>query len=527
MGMAASQARYLALVARRSNCEYEGQQINQARTALANQSADLFNQMLGLSVPTPPSTQDFTVMQYSFSDGVNDSVISNWYQLSEADPDYNYVVTHYYTADRYTGSMKKMNDPQVIYDESAAEPASTAKITEALNNINSTYDIYLAAQEATKQKEAQAARLENYAANPAEYTQINSSVYDSANDKYTINNIDGDLNAEFVGYNKLDETTQQQIDTALNRLLAEGAIDKINVNEVYYDAAKGDIAFREDINNLYNGATGGVGLTTTLASYDVAGISTKADEFDAEISTLIEAEDNAYNEYDEAVKAYEALHRPTHIGNIELNPLQSLTEDQAAELRQVCKDLNEQGIDANILDCFNANGDYTGGVYSFNLNGITYYTTYADLEKSYLSDHESNNNEIDSQPEKLAYYNATYVSTQIEKTEKALLETDSKGRFTTVKFESDSVTYPLHVEQVTDEAAYNDAMNQYYYKSAVYDKTIQDINAKTSIIQQQDQQLELKMKQLETEHNALKNEIEAVSKVVSENVEGSFKTFGG
>ena len=40
MGMAASQARYLALVARKSNCEYEGQQINQARTVLSNQSAN-------------------------------------------------------------------------------------------------------------------------------------------------------------------------------------------------------------------------------------------------------------------------------------------------------------------------------------------------------------------------------------------------------------------------------------------------------------------------------------------------------
>ena len=43
MGMAASQARYLALSARKTNTEYEGQQINQARTALANKSADLFN----------------------------------------------------------------------------------------------------------------------------------------------------------------------------------------------------------------------------------------------------------------------------------------------------------------------------------------------------------------------------------------------------------------------------------------------------------------------------------------------------
>ena len=46
MGMAASQARYLAMTARRSNCEYEGQQINQARTNLANEEAGLFNEML-------------------------------------------------------------------------------------------------------------------------------------------------------------------------------------------------------------------------------------------------------------------------------------------------------------------------------------------------------------------------------------------------------------------------------------------------------------------------------------------------
>ena len=77
MGMAASQARYLALVARKSNCEYEGQQINQARTALSNQSANLFNQMLGLDVPVPPSTQDFTKTQYSYSDGLNSSTISS------------------------------------------------------------------------------------------------------------------------------------------------------------------------------------------------------------------------------------------------------------------------------------------------------------------------------------------------------------------------------------------------------------------------------------------------------------------
>lgn len=38
MGMAASQARYLGLTARKTNVEYEGQQVNQQRTALARKA---------------------------------------------------------------------------------------------------------------------------------------------------------------------------------------------------------------------------------------------------------------------------------------------------------------------------------------------------------------------------------------------------------------------------------------------------------------------------------------------------------
>lgn len=60
MGMAASQARFLQLTARKTNVEFEGQQINQQRTMLANQSASYNNQLLGMKVPTPPSTSDYT-----------------------------------------------------------------------------------------------------------------------------------------------------------------------------------------------------------------------------------------------------------------------------------------------------------------------------------------------------------------------------------------------------------------------------------------------------------------------------------
>ena len=97
MGMAASQARYLALTARKTNTEYEGQQINQERTALANQSADAFNQYLALQVPTAPSSTDFTTVQYTYEEGNIEEAIEDMTELSAGASDYNYLVNKYYT----------------------------------------------------------------------------------------------------------------------------------------------------------------------------------------------------------------------------------------------------------------------------------------------------------------------------------------------------------------------------------------------------------------------------------------------
>ena len=119
------------------------------------------------------------------------------------------------------------------------------------------------------------------------------------------------------------------------------------------------------------------------------------------------------------------------------------------------------------------------------------------------------------------------METTIKSSEKALLETDKNGRFTSVRFENDSVVYNLTVTEIEDNVAYEDAMNQYDYNKALYDKRVSDINAQTSLIQREDQDLELRLKQLDTEQNALATEIDAVSKVVKDNIEKSFKTFGG
>jgi len=90
MGMAASQARFLGLTARKTNVEYEGQQVNQQRTALSNQSANYYNDLLGMTVPVPPSVDEYTKTVYTFEDGA----LTNQITALIAQPNGDYTVSY-------------------------------------------------------------------------------------------------------------------------------------------------------------------------------------------------------------------------------------------------------------------------------------------------------------------------------------------------------------------------------------------------------------------------------------------------
>ena len=77
MGMSASQARFLCLTARKTNTEYEGQQINQQRTALSNESSNYYSQLASMTVPTPPSSADYTKISYTFVNGTEKNTITS------------------------------------------------------------------------------------------------------------------------------------------------------------------------------------------------------------------------------------------------------------------------------------------------------------------------------------------------------------------------------------------------------------------------------------------------------------------
>ena len=587
MGMAASQARYLALTARKSNCEYEGQQINQARLNLSNQTANLFNQMLGLSVPTPPSTQDYTKVQYSFTDGVNSMTIDSWQQLATPEEDYNYVINYHYKANVYTGSQKKLNDPQVqftgaIPTSSTLYSAQIKAIQDAqveITNAQADYDTNLANY---KTKLSEASKLQNYADNslnsnvlnhtydetsgnykltlqdkteegyPLYTTADGKKIYKNGNDYYTqdgkkyegstdgIKVVESTNKPEYKPLNSADinDTTRTEIADAIELLKNYGALDKdkFDNSEIYYDSKSKTIAFKSDLDALISST--GSGTSTILPSYHIDNPADKKDsetwksinEMKGEVENLNTSTNAAKGRLDLAEATFDAMSVPGYVGNCKLTPLSALTDDQMAEISQIIKDMKAQDVNTTLTKCFNTTdgtydaSTYSGGIYSFTMNGVTYYTTYYDLAETASSGEGINN--IDTQ-QKLPYYNASYVSTNINKTDKALLETDSNGRFASVRIGDDTVKYTLNAETITDDAAYQDAMNQYYYENAQYDKMVQDINAKTSLIQQEDQQLELRLKQLDTEQNALATEIDAVSKVVKDNVEKSFKTFGG
>lgn len=90
MGLSASQCRYLMLSARKSDVEFQGQQINQQRTNLANQSSALYSDLISLDVPTPPSSSDYTKTSYVFNMGNTSCDISSVKYNSDGTYNVNY-----------------------------------------------------------------------------------------------------------------------------------------------------------------------------------------------------------------------------------------------------------------------------------------------------------------------------------------------------------------------------------------------------------------------------------------------------
>ena len=380
MGMAASQARFLGLTARKTNTEYEGQQINQQRTTLSNQSANYYNQLLGMSVPVPPSVADYTKTVYTFKDGALDNSVSTLI----AQKDGTYLVS-------YTSTWT--NDFSVI--------STTPRI----------------------------------------YTRNNKTVLPQ-------------LNAQGTNSKTVSDAAENKYNVGAKRLRLLGYV---NTNS----------------NGEYAGTTIGTGTDATTY-YDEYLSTLSADQ----IKNLIKEEQDYIEQLNSKYGTSEKGWLVRYVQNTSSGVWSPIF------------------VNADILESENmVYNDDTGQSQSTIRN----YTVGSAEE------------------------------TEEIKGVKARLEQDSSGRIINITLkpgEVDEVTYAVTTNTITDQAKYDDAMNQYEHDKYQYDQSIQEINAKIEIIQSEDRNLELRLKQLDTEQEAIQTEMDAVQKVIEKNTESTFKTFG-
>ena len=394
MGMAASQARFLGLTARKTNVEFEGQQINQQRTTLSNQSANYYNQLLGMAVPVPPSVDDYTKTVYTFEDGALSNSISS--MIAQAGG--LYLIS-------YTSSWT---------DDFAAVSAGQSIVTK-----NSNPDL-----------------------------------------NKTNNAIDG------VVYG-----------VGAKELRRMGDAFKL---DVYKDDKKTGTSVYMKNGKYYS---------------------------DAECKTAIKDVDKSSYKLNEN-------YNDEYLKSLSLDQLEKLQEEEEQYISILNKQYAPDGNEAWMVRYVQNTSTGTWSPY-FNKKSV--------LDKAIYSDNGSSQSNIP------AYTIGSAQKTEEVKGVQARMEQDASGRIISVTLNpgnADEVTYAVTTNTTTDQAKYNDAMNQYEYDKYQYDQSIQEINAKIEIIQSEDKNLELRLKQLDTEQDAISTEMDAVQKVIEKNTESTFKTFG-
>lgn len=434
MGLSASQARLLSLTARQSNLEFEGQQINQQRTNLSNQSANYYNSLLTMTVPTPPSTDDYTTIKYSFVIGGNDATIA---QVLPQDNKGNYLV-------EYTTTLASIGvQENTAYKITASANASSTKTgkAELVNNPNEAYNTDLQYYVQTFREDDE----------HGEYTALNNNSERYSDDRVAA----GDVTFYDKYGNQVDKTA---------------ALDKGKLKDEYTALVK-----KESDEIGYS--------TVSVQLADRASYQNALDKGEKVTKFQENTSDNTYGS--DNVVTYSASNDTTF-------------STVGSEYKEA---FINAGLDIN---------EY----YQYKSSTGIRFAKKEDVEKS------ANNSTLSI---------TTFAIASMNKTQKTQLsgvqiEFDTTGRISSMT-DAEGNTYTMTASTETDDNAYEDAYNQYTYDQYVYDQKQNEINAHIEILQAQDKNLELRLSQLNTEHSAIQTEMDAVNKVISKNIETSFKTF--
>ena len=536
MGMAATQARYLSLTARQNNLEYQGQQINQERSILSQQTAELYNSLIDMKVPVPPSTSDYTKVVYTGVSGTNTFTIGNVIpENGTYIVDLEYQKIGNYISEAYTVACQDIPpyiSVQDVTTDVTPKQYSAYEVTGTYNTSTpptSTDDIA-------------------YVLEPAqESSVIASGGWPALNTDYKL--YKKDRYGYLVKVESGTEPTKEQAEDPTNGYFIVCKGDKVHADagsilnadtlysggltaeqltsRDYYILESGNVAEYITVNDLNNPAkftpeknvdgqtvykpTGSIiiGMKSTDPSaaqyknpdssnpnyrYYVAGEPCMSLEYARSINMI--SSDETFDAYIDAIKNTYS----SEYGNLSGQEL----------ISRVSNDFDvyfTQGSSGELVPHFVKAKDLITGA---DINGTKYVSSY------------------DYTP------NGTYTSS--ERTKDCMLTFDLNGRISEIKIPTkrDASGNPLEYSTVklnaateTDEKAYQDAYNEYVYKQAKYDKQQQEINAKTKIIQEEDRTLELRLRRLDTERQQITTEMDALEKVIKDNIDKSYKTFSG
>ena len=438
MGLSASQARLLSLTARQSNLEYEGQQINQQRTTLSNESSNYYNSLLEMEVPVPPSSNDYTKIVYTFTIGGNKATIDETLPQEDGNGNTTYIIS-------YTTELSTIG----VQENTSYKTAASAKKTEgAVKEYNGPFDekdtYYLSTMNRVSQDEL--SELKKTAGTQAYVL----GAVGNADDADTII-----IGAD--GYQISKDQYKAIKDADKKKCSFYIPDDGKDVNKQRYVLSYAQIPNEKTFNEYKNDNT---------------------NKHKSMIFRYEEGNDKGFYSY----KA-------------------------------------SSGNDYTVVD-----SKYEEAFINAGLNNNDYYQYEASSGIRFVKREDVEGN-LNNQSRTIT----TFAVSTIDVTKKntlsgATVEFDSSGRISSITDEEGN-TYTMTASTETDNQAYDDAYNQYEYNQYVYDQKQTEINANIEILQAQDKSLELRLSTLDTQHSAIQTELEAVKKVMSKNIDNSFKTF--
>lgn len=519
MGMSASQARLITLTSRMSDIEYQGQQINQQRTTLAQQANTLYNSLLTLNVPTPPSTQDYTTIKYTGTEGASTFTLGHITPSGTTySVDLNYTKVGHYMAESGTVSARRATG-EIKLETLGTGEMRTRQDSYSISGIGQGISAATTSSDMVMKYEGLA---ENITTAGTYYVKSGTKLIEvteadlGANSRYT----GKEVFSKIADGSTYDYTTDTEAAKAYKlsagaQMASGGGYTESELNGYYVVEQGSQNAYHasEHIDTYFTQLDDGTYVLTNMATSAMAvtSMSNQADTYnnvDSDNWVGMVAESPCYR-FDVAVQnGY-------------------VTEDQIAAYLESIRDAFPEYAEANndkIMQDFSV-----------------YFTTDPDTRKSIINfvrtqDVTTAFSDVNNTHYITSYsYQANGKYTEVENKKDCLLTFDSSGRITEIKIPitdnngniTSYKTFKLEAKEETDSNAYQDAYARYEYEKYQYDVKQEEINAKTRIIQQEDKNLELKLTRLDNERNAVNTEIDAVKKVVQDNIEKSYKTFSG